>query len=61
MWMDIRRLLLDKLYVFPLITQVGFIPYQPYAHGWGDNRAGQAVNMAWEDTWVEVDKLPPGR
>jgi len=61
MWVDLQRLLLDKLYVVPLITQVGFIAYQPYAHGWGDNRAGQAANQAWESTWVEAAKLPPGR
>ena len=61
MWTDIQRLLLEKLYVIPLTTQVGYIAYQPYAHGWGDNRAGQAVNMAWENTWVEKDRLPSGR
>lgn len=61
MWTDLQRLLLDKLYVVPLITQTGFIAYQPYAHGWGDNRAGQAVNLAWENTWVESAKLPAGR
>jgi len=61
MWTDIQRLLLDKLYVIPLVTQVGFIAYQPYVHGWGDNRAGQAVNHTWDNTWLEVGKLPLGR
>jgi ABC-type transport system substrate-binding protein len=61
MWLQLQRLLLDKVYVIPTITQVGFIAYQPYVHGWGDNRAGQAVNQSWEDTWMEVGKVPPGR
>jgi ABC-type transport system substrate-binding protein len=60
-WIAIQRYLLDKVYAVGLVTQVGFIAYQPYVHGWGDNRAGQAVNMAWENTWVEPGKVPPGR
>lgn len=60
-WIDIQRLLEQKLYVIPLVTQVGFIAYQPYVHGWGDNRAGQAVNHTWDNTWVEVGKVPAGR
>jgi peptide/nickel transport system substrate-binding protein len=60
-WVGLQRLLLDRLYVIPLVTQVGFIAYQPYVHGWGDNRAGQAVNQAWDSTWVEPAKVPAGR
>lgn len=60
-WTDIQRLLMEKLYVFPLVTQVGFVAWHPYVHGWGENRAGQAVNMSWEHTWVETAKLPSGR
>lgn len=60
-WIDIQRLLEQKLYVIPLVTQVGFIAYQPYVHGWGDNRAGQAVNHTWDNTWLEAAKVPQGR
>jgi ABC-type transport system substrate-binding protein len=60
-WIAIQRYLLDKLYTVPLVTQVGFVVYQPYVHGWGDNRAGQAVNMTWADTWLEPSKVPAGR
>jgi hypothetical protein len=44
-----------------IITQVGFVVYQPYVFGWGDNRAGQAVNLAWENTWMDLTKAPPDR
>ncbi len=58
---QVQRLLLDKLYVIPTITQVGFLAWQPYVHDWIDNRAGQAVNKGWSGTWVEVERLPAGR
>ncbi len=61
MWIAVQRHLLDKLYVIPLITQVGFIAYQPYVHGWGDNRAGQAVNQTFESTWFDAGKGPADR
>jgi len=61
LWRAVQQRVLDNLYVVPLISQEGFIAYQPYVHGWGDNRAGQAVNLSWESTWLEVDKVPPGR
>jgi ABC-type transport system substrate-binding protein len=61
MWIDIQRQLLEKHYVIPTITQVGFIAYQPYVFGWGDNRAGQAVNQSWEETWMRVEDAPSGR
>jgi len=61
LWIQLQRLMLEKLYTVPLITQVGFIVSQPYVHGWGDNRKGQANNLSWERTWVEVGQLPPGR
>jgi len=40
---------------------VGFIISQPYVHGWGDNRKGQANNLSWERTWVQVGQVPAGR
>ena len=58
---QIQRLLLDKLYVIPTITQVGYLAWQPYVHDWVDNRAGQAVNKGWAGTWMEPDKIPAGR
>lgn len=60
-WIGVQRLLLDKLYVVPLISQEGFVAFQPYVHGWGDNRAGQPVNQAWDSTWLQVDRVVPGR
>ncbi len=59
--LQVQRLLLDKNYTIPTITQKGFLIWQPFVHGWVDNRAGQAVNKGWSQTWVDVDKLPPGR
>jgi peptide/nickel transport system substrate-binding protein len=58
LWHQIQRLLMDRLYEIPLIAGVYFIGYQPYVHGWGDIRAGQAVNMTWERTWLETGKAP---
>ncbi|MSQ26702.1 MAG: ABC transporter substrate-binding protein [Dehalococcoidia bacterium] len=60
-WIAVQRYLLDKLYVIPLITQVGFLATQPYVHGWGDNRAGQAVNQSFESTWFDTGKAPSER
>lgn len=61
MWIAIQRLLLDKLYVVPMVTHKGFVALQSYVHGWGDNRGGQAVNQSWHETWLEPGKVPAGR
>ena len=61
MWTDIQRFLLEKLYVVPLITQVGYNVYQPWVHGWTGGVAGQLVNSSWSDTWYQQDSVPPGR
>ncbi len=60
-WIAIQRLLLDKLYVVPMVTHKGFVALQSYVHGWGDNRGGQAVNQSWASTWLDQDRVPPGR
>lgn len=58
---QVQRLLLEKNYTIPTVVQMGYLIWQPYFHDYVDNRAGQAVNKAWSQTWVEVDKLPAGR
>jgi peptide/nickel transport system substrate-binding protein len=57
-FLDIQRYLMEKDYTIPLITAVGFVNYQPWVHGWGDNRAGRPRNLSWWKTWVDAAQIP---
>ena len=58
LFLDIQRYLMEKDYTIPLITAVGFVNYQPWVHGWGDNRAGRPRNLSWWKTWMDADQIP---
>ena len=57
-FLNIQRHLMETNYTIPLITAVGFVSYQPWVHGWGDNRAGRPRNISWWKTWVDADQIP---
>jgi len=61
LFVSIQRLMLDKMYVIPTLSHVGFTLWQPYVHGWVDNYAGQAANQEWSRLWVDVKDVPKDR
>ena len=61
LWIDLQRLMLKNLYNIPTITFTNYQVWQPWAGGWVDNFAGQAHNMDWGQTWLDLAKVPPGR
>ncbi|MBI2912185.1 MAG: hypothetical protein HYY05_08575, partial [Chloroflexi bacterium] len=61
MWIDIQRVMLKNLHVIPTIIYTNYLIWQPWVNGWVDNFAGQASNVDWGQTWLDVAKVPSGR
>ena len=61
MWIDLQRVMLKNLFVIPTIIYTNYLIWQPWVNGWVDNFAGQASNVDWGQTWLDVAKVPPGR
>lgn len=59
---QVQALILDKVYMMPIVSQRLFHVIQPWVYDYRTGRSTQAdLNGTTPFTWIDVDKLPSGR
>jgi len=60
-YMQLQRLLMDRVYTIPLPQAAIYAIWHPWVHDWVDNKANrQTVMNPWQ-IWMDLEQAPPDR
>lgn len=61
LFIDIQRLMLDKLYTIPSFSAGIYAVWQPYVNDYVFNMSRQTYPLNWGDFWLDPGQVPSGR
>lgn len=61
LWLDLQRLLLDKVYVIPTVEQANYAAWHPWVKNLRYSLSANITLPAAQDIWLDVDRMPADR